>query len=171
MSIKNLISARAYAIIIAAVISGVSFTLGFLVGGQGAPAGVTDTSELQIPVGVTEEAEPPTDLEAQTPAEGTASSKIGGANRTEPKLNIPPPLTEASIDKTYCVQVGAFKDRKDAEALKNDLMGKGYKIHVTASEGNVYKVRTGRLKNKKEADVLALRLKSAEKISAFVVIE
>ncbi|MBI4823257.1 MAG: SPOR domain-containing protein [Nitrospirae bacterium] len=165
MSIKALIGARAFAIVVVAVISGASFTLGFLVG-KGVKNPVEVKEELQTPADeslkVPADGEEVTDFkEFETPLQEELQAPINSATLVEPKT---------VSEKTYCVQVGAFKNKKDAEILKNDLAKKGYKVYVVTSEDKtVHKVRTECLKSKKEAEVMALRLKAAEKIPTFVV--
>jgi DedD protein len=81
----------------------------------------------------------------------------------------------ASIAKkeTYSVQAGAFFNSKDAETLKATLRKKGYTVYIQSTktpEGKtIYRVRVGKFKDKKAAELLALRLKKTEGIDAFVI--
>lgn len=72
----------------------------------------------------------------------------------------------------YTVQVGAFKDAPDADALKDRLGKKGYKTYTTLSEskreGRLYKVRIGEFSTRKEAEELSLKIKKAEGLQTFV---
>lgn len=73
----------------------------------------------------------------------------------------------------YTVQIGAFKNPKDAEALKHKLENKGYKAYIIkkslpAKNVRLFKVRAGEFINRQEADALALKLKTAEGLKAFV---
>jgi cell division protein FtsN len=75
----------------------------------------------------------------------------------------------------YTVQAGAFKGRKDAEALKHKLEAKGYKVSIM-KESNpkgvpLYKVRTGEYGNKNEASLLALKLKKTDGLDAFATLK
>jgi cell division protein FtsN len=80
----------------------------------------------------------------------------------------------SSADKVvYTVQAGAFKNRKDAEALKRKLEAQKYKASVK-KEANprgvvFFKVRTGEFENKKDASAFALELKNTDGLNAFAV--
>ena len=75
----------------------------------------------------------------------------------------------------YTVQLGALKNAGEARHLRAKYAKKGYKIYITVSgsKGNVkvYKVRTGEFREKKDAEILALRLKKNEGLSAFVTVK
>jgi len=74
----------------------------------------------------------------------------------------------------YAVQVGAFKSRREADTLKAGLESKGYKTESrkTVVKGKpLFKVIVGEAGTKKEAELLALKLKKAEGLHAFVVRE
>lgn len=43
------------------------------------------------------------------------------------KTSLPPPTEETQSGKLWIVQVGAFEEKKNAEALANDLMKSGYR--------------------------------------------
>jgi len=73
---------------------------------------------------------------------------------------------------SYTVQVGAFKSRREADALQTGLEAKGYKTQnrKTGSKGKpLYKVVVGEFGTKKEAELLALKLRKAEGLHSFVV--
>ncbi len=76
---------------------------------------------------------------------------------------------------TYTVQLGALKNAEEARRLKAKYVKKGYKISISSSNGKhkekIYKVRTGEFKEKKEAEILALRLKKSEGLAAFVTVK
>jgi len=83
------------------------------------------------------------------------------------------PAGSSSGKVAYTVQAGAFRNQKDAEALKHKLEAKGYKIFIKKepnSKGVVlFKVRTGEFEKKKEASVFALKLKKTDELNAFAV--
>ena len=64
-----------------------------------------------------------------------------------------------STDIIYRVQVGAFKDKSNAEKLKNELSTKGYTSFITNVNG-LYKVQVGAFRNKSNAQKLVNELKS-----------
>ena len=74
--------------------------------------------------------------------------------------------------RKYAVQAGAFKDVSDADALKAKLDKKGYKSYVIPTETRkhkkLYKVMAGEFVNRKEAEVLAIKMKRSEGLQTFV---
>ncbi|MEW6584816.1 MAG: SPOR domain-containing protein [Nitrospirota bacterium] len=74
--------------------------------------------------------------------------------------------------RKYTVQAGAFKNESDAQALKAELEKKGYKSNVTASQGKnrerLFKVIVGTFAVRKDAEILALKLKKSAGLKAFV---
>jgi cell division protein FtsN len=75
------------------------------------------------------------------------SSAAGSISNTEPA--------------TYSVQVGAFKQRPEAEAQALDVRSKGFdsRIEPPASSGQLYHVKVGKFGTRAEAVALQLRLK------------
>ena len=78
-------------------------------------------------------------------------------------------------EAVYTVQLGALKNAGEARQLKAKYANKGYKIYITVLRGKgkvkIYKVRTGEFTEKKDAEILALRLKKNEGLSAFVTVK
>jgi len=74
--------------------------------------------------------------------------------------------------RLYTVQIGAFKSTEEAKQLKARFEKKGYKSFVSVlkdKKGNkIYKVKTGEFPDKKDADVLALKLKKTEGLHTYV---
>src|SRR5690606_39083053 len=64
-----------------------------------------------------------------------------------------------SEETLYRVQVGAFKNKSNADALKAKLEKDGYSTYMVQADG-LYKVQTGAFKNKSNAENLAKELKS-----------
>ncbi|HXX52931.1 MAG TPA: SPOR domain-containing protein [Thermodesulfovibrionales bacterium] len=85
--------------------------------------------------------------------------------------------TVGSSDKrtVYTVQAAAFKHQEDAYALSQMLEGKGYKASVKKDAnpkgGVLFKVRIGEFEQKKDASVLALKLKKMDGLNAFPVVK
>lgn len=86
-------------------------------------------------------------------------------------------FAEATNEETndpivYTVQVGAFKNSKDADNFMEKYQNKGYSTYISvfrnASDENIYKVRMGSFKTRKEADLFSVKLKKNEGVSAFV---
>jgi len=75
----------------------------------------------------------------------------------------------------YTVQVGAFKNVSDADALKARLDKKGYNAYVALTgskkEERLYKVWIGEFNNRKKADKVSMKIKKAEGLQTFVTIK
>jgi len=76
-------------------------------------------------------------------------------------------------DVKYTVQLGALKSQAEAKKLRMKLEKKGYKTFVIISTNKknhekIYKIRTGEFNDRKEAEMLALKLKKTEDLHAFV---
>lgn len=83
------------------------------------------------------------------------------------------PQKKESPAPTYSVQLGAFRNKAEAEKFKAKYSKKGYKIYIEAvkAEKNVkiYKLRTGEFSEKKDTEVLAVKLKKNDNLKTFVV--
>jgi DedD protein len=87
----------------------------------------------------------------------------------------PPRGTKNAGDEgaAYTVQVGAFKNQKEADSLRVKLDSKGYKVYTkkgTLKKATVFKVMVGEFARKKEAEVFALKLRNAERLNAYVTV-
>ncbi len=75
----------------------------------------------------------------------------------------------------YTVQVGAFKNVVDADALKKRFEKKGYKTTMALSkskkEGELYKIWVGKFSNRKDAEDLSSKIKKTEGLQAFVAVK
>ncbi len=73
----------------------------------------------------------------------------------------------------FAVQLGAFRNKAEADKCRAKYSKKGYKLYTKAEKANkgprVYKVRTGEFREKKDAELLALKLKKTDNLHAFVV--
>jgi len=100
----------------------------------------------------------------QPGAAGTSTEKTAAKTAQES-------LT-AEKTRLYTVQIGAFKSTEEAKQLKARFEKKGYTSFVSAvkdKNGNkIYKVKTGEFPDKKDADVLALKLKKTEGLHTYV---
>lgn len=114
----------------------------------------------------------------------TLTKKETSAKREEPrqKSGVEPPVSrdvkearKAVVPKTlYFVQVGSFRNRERAEALREDLLKKGYKVDVTSVEiedkGHWYRVRLGGYRSLKEAQGVRRKVLVEEKIQGARVV-
>ncbi len=87
------------------------------------------------------------------------------------------PIDEAAAEHTeqntcFTVQIGAFQSPADARNLKALFDKKGFKTYIVATKDTkgrmVYKVRTGEYSEKKDAEVLALKLRKTEGLNTYV---
>jgi cell division septation protein DedD len=83
--------------------------------------------------------------------------------------------TQKPAATLYTVQVGAFKNVADADALKKKLEKKGYRTSMALSEskkaGGLYKVWVGKFSTRKEAEALSMKIKKTESLQAFVTVK
>ena len=71
----------------------------------------------------------------------------------------------------YAVQVAALRDRGEAESVARRLLHKGYKAYVVAPAGGrpaVFRVRVGKFRTRREAQVIAARLQKEEKFKPWI---
>jgi cell division septation protein DedD len=75
----------------------------------------------------------------------------------------------------YSVQLGALKNAHEARHLKETFSRKGYKTFITITrlkkKEKVYKVKAGEFRDRKDAELLALKLKKNEGLHAFVTLK
>lgn len=72
----------------------------------------------------------------------------------------------------FTVQVGAFRQRENAERLREQLMARYDPVYIQdfdAPNGYFYRVRVGRVPTQQGAEQLAEQLASRERVRAFVV--
>lgn len=97
------------------------------------------------------------------PVPEKASQKIEPAEAAESKSTV------------YTVQLGAFKSMTEAKHLKVKFDKKGYKSFISTGKDRntqkIYKVKTGEFREKKEAEVLALKLKKTEGLQTYVTLK
>lgn len=86
-----------------------------------------------------------------------------------------PDVKSGANGAVYTVQLGALKNAEEARHMRAKYSKKGYKIYITVSrskgKAKIYKVRAGEFMEKKDAEILALRLKKNEGLSAFVTVK
>jgi DedD protein len=101
---------------------------------------------------------------------------------TPPAVAAPPPVETARVAPPvsarppsaagFAVQVGAFRDGPQAEKLASRLRSKGFRVYVApgdASPDSRWRVRVGPVPTREEADRLAAKLKSGEKLPTWVL--
>ena len=101
---------------------------------------------------------------AKGPAEGTKKEKtaLPETRRTDP----------AKGGAEFSVQLGALKNSAEAKRLKNKYSGEGYSTYITVVSGKnkekIYKVKAGKFRDRKDAELLSVKLKKNGAIHAFV---
>jgi cell division septation protein DedD len=73
----------------------------------------------------------------------------------------------------FAVQVGAFSEKRAAQALADSLRAHGYPVYLSPTEGDSanWRVRVGPLRTRPEAEKTARRLEAAEKLPTWVLSE
>ena len=92
---------------------------------------------------------------------------------TRPAASVAPatvPSSPASGPRTgYTVQVAAVDARGEADTLARRLSGKGYDAYVEQQKGNgKFRIRVGSFKTRRDAQLVADRLKKEEKFKPWV---
>jgi cell division septation protein DedD len=154
--------------------SSISFIFGYFVG-KSTPKEDPAIRPLQedpkergaLPLDVIQQKDQPQPI---APSEVESVQKTTGETNKEAIMN--PQLPQKSPKIVYTVQVGAFKDTPDAESLKVKLDKKGLKAYVIVSKSKkderLYRVWVGEFTTRKEAEILALKIKKTEGLQAFV---
>lgn len=87
---------------------------------------------------------------------------------------VEPAASPETNKAVYTVQLGAFSNSAEAKRLKAKFDKKGYKSVITSSTNKkaqkIFKVKTGEFREKKDAEVLALKLKKTEGLQTYVTL-
>ena len=86
-------------------------------------------------------------LDKLAKAEAEAIAKYFGFTKKEPEV-------------TYCVQVGAFRDKKNCDAMVAKVKAAGFDTYVFKANG-YYKVQIGAFSKKSNADAMLAKVKAA----------
>jgi DedD protein len=141
-----------------------------------APMGPTVSTPVGVPA---KSPEPP---KPRPVPERASSDRPTGAPAvmTPPKPAKPVALDERATSRAvapagtgdWAVQVGAFRDRTQAEAVRKQMASAGFDVYLTAVEagpGEVrYKVRLGSFRSREDAGRVADRVRSERSLAAFV---
>jgi rare lipoprotein A len=107
------------------------------------------------------------------------ASKTTAAAKTEPaaRPEASPAPSDAAVPAAassgqWIVQVAALRDRSAAASIVRRLSGKGYPAFVVSpaqsASTRVYKVQVGRYEERRDAEQVARRLKTEEKLSSWI---
>ncbi len=120
------------------------------------------------------EARPAAEASPQTadmPRPVTAPGEAGGAEPRGSQVEGPGQASPAGAS-VWTVQVGAFKSRKQADAVQRGLSGAGFPVEIsalTADDGQPrYRVRVGSFKTRSDAAQMAERLSAERSLATYV---
>ena len=102
------------------------------------------------------------------PGERTAARPSSGARR-EP---VSAPMAPPSATREYRVQVGSFRERKEAERLRASLALGGFESRIqtiNTAEGNWHRVMLGPFRGREAAEAAKARVLTARGIEARIV--
>jgi DedD protein len=98
----------------------------------------------------------PSRAAASAPAAGTTESAVPSSPSSGPRTG-------------YTVQVAAVDGRAEADTMARRLSGKGYDAYVEQQKGNgKFRIRVGSFKTRRDAQLVADRLKKEEKFKPWV---
>jgi len=178
-------------VIVLTGIASLSFLLGFFVGKTSRPPEIDQPSALtaggsaegNIPVSseamtLPQQAAPLQDeMQTTLDARQTEATKaIQTISETQGALETKKPDETHMSDKEkkYTVQVGAFRNAADADALRSKLDKKGHKTFLvelkTKNNEPLYKVAVGAFRTRNEAELLAAKMKKSEGLKTFVTL-
>ncbi|MDO3379120.1 SPOR domain-containing protein [Geoalkalibacter halelectricus] len=133
--------------------------------GQEPPLG----TGINLPRPAQDQAEPAREERRTPPPEARSAAPAAPAPAPAPSVADAP---RATSDGRFVVQVGSFRSPDDARVLSDRLKAKNYPVFVQQADlgerGTWYRVRLGPYAQSAEAQGVVARLKSEEKIDAFV---
>ncbi len=109
---------------------------------------------------------------AAPPPLGLRQATDGAVAKPAPRAPRPAPeRADAPPAGGFAVQVGAFSEKRAAQALADALRASGYPVYLSPTEGDPanWRVRVGPLATRPEAERAARRLESAEKLPTWVL--
>jgi cell division septation protein DedD len=132
-------------------------------------------AEAPAPAPAVAKAEPPREVvrePAPAPAKPAAPAPAPktAASAAPPAPADAAPVPTAAPGSGYTVQVAALNVRTEAETSAKRLSSKGYAAYVQTPPGskNVFRVRVGAYKTRREADAVASRLQKEEQFKPWV---
>ncbi len=125
---------------------------------------------------------PPDELSYHERLEGQETPPETLKPRATEETSAPPaPAPAAAVVETppepqgagFAVQVAALRERREADAIVQRLIGKGYPAYVLApakgAPAAVYRVRVGKFMDRREAEEAARRLEKEEQFKPWIV--
>lgn len=119
---------------------------------------------------------------AAVPKDATAKEAPARAKSVDPSPSAPRAARQAAAadapasvvpapDDTrqgWMVQVAATKTRDEADGIAKRLSSKGYTAFVLTNSANVFRVRVGGYRSKRDADAVAAKLRKEERVNPWV---
>jgi cell division protein FtsN len=106
------------------------------------------------------------------PAPVTVPKPVAAAPKEQVVAAQPPaPPTDVPARDGYAIQVAALREPGEADTIAKRLVSKGYGAYVlTPPDGrpNVYRVRIGTFKTRREAEVIASKLQKEEQFKPWI---
>jgi DedD protein len=111
--------------------------------------------------------------EAARPAESSERAEARApAPASSPSHPVPPPAAAPAESRgPFTVQVGAYRARGQADAMRDRLRGKGIEAYVSeaaTAAGTRYRVRVGSYGTREAAQAAAVRLAADTQLGAYV---
>ena len=116
-------------------------------------------------------ADKPTGGSAAVP---TGTSGNAAASKSAPSDAAKPAAASGGIPvpddpkQGWLVQVAATPTRGEAESIVKRLTGKGYPAFIVSGNSNVFRVRVGGYKARRDAETVAAKLRTEERISPWI---
>lgn len=110
-------------------------------------------------------------LASGTSASGEAPPRTSDGATPPPPASRAPAFAEPA-GPGVVVQVSAFRNRREADAMAGRLASKGYGVYVMApapGAPNLFRVRVGKFATRADADRVMTRLKREEKLDPWIV--
>jgi cell division protein FtsN len=132
---------------------------------------LTYYQELTAPLAAPPPAKPaekPAPAKTKPPATTTSGNDANGRSAAAPAAAAKP-----SGGPRYAVQVGAYKDRGPAEAMRGNLADAGWDAYLAEVEGPDavrFRVRVGNYPTREDARAAAQRLGSERRVSTYVTV-
>lgn len=172
---SSLIFGRGIIIVAILIPAALSFILGYFVGKSTIRENpeMKQFQESQSNIIQSVETQPQQQVQSQV-SEPTVGTRLQTTD-SEKKTTKEPPKDQKPATILYTVQVGAFKNAADADALKKKLEKKGYRTSMALSEskkeGGLYKIWVGQFSKREEAEKLSTKIKKTEGLQAFVTVK
>jgi cell division protein FtsN len=116
---------------------------------------------------------------ATSPMPDRPAREFAPAPKPEPAKPAPQAAQQPTADATvpepagsgFALQITALRERGEAETIARRLSAKGYAAYVltpTAGSPSVYRVRVGKFKTRREAQVIASKLQKEEQFTPWI---